>query len=43
MIGHRVMFLLHEKTNPDYQVATRYWVDERQVLARIARVLSPAK
>lgn len=29
---------LHEKTNPDYQVATRYWVDERQVLARIARV-----
>lgn len=29
-----------EKANPEYQVATRYWVDERQVLARIARVPS---
>jgi len=29
-----------EKTDPSYQVATRYWVDEREVLARIARVPS---
>lgn len=27
-----------EKANPTYQVATRYWVDEREVLTRIARV-----
>lgn len=29
-----------EKTDLSYQVATRYWVDEREVLARIARVPS---
>lgn len=29
-----------EKSDPSYQVATRYWVDEREVLARIARVPS---
>ena len=29
-----------EKADPTYQVATRYWVDEREVLARIARVPS---
>lgn len=29
-----------EKTDPSYQVATRYWVDEREVLTRIARVPS---
>lgn len=29
-----------ERTDPSYQVATRYWVDEREVLARIARVPS---
>ena len=29
-----------EKADPSYQVATRYWVDEREVLARIARVPS---
>lgn len=29
-----------EKTDPSYQVATRYWVDEREVLVRIARVPS---
>ena len=27
-----------EKSKPAYQVATRYWVDEREVLNRIARV-----
>lgn len=27
-----------EKANPTYQVATRYWVDDREVLSRIARV-----
>lgn len=29
-----------EKANPTYQVATRYWVDGREVLNRIARVPS---
>lgn len=31
---------LSEKADPSYRVATRYWVDEREVLARIARVPS---
>lgn len=29
-----------EKVDPSYQVAPRYWVDEREVLARLARVPS---
>lgn len=29
---------LNEKADPSFPVVTRYWVDEREVLARIARV-----